>query len=215
MFCPSCSTAAPDGAKFCKSCGLNLTVVTQAVGGGVATVDPLREREYRRARKKISDGIHGSAIGIGMLVVAGAAYLILSPRETAYVAGVLIVGLLGVIKFFISIGHIIDAKVGSKLLDPSLQPRSTGSLTGPLQQPTGSLSSNPSRRLAPEAARTSGPQADAQKSPVLDRNRPGPSFAPPAPGAPTRAVTGRVNLEPPSPLRKSEKEDDLMSKLRN
>ena len=213
MFCPGCSTAAPEGAKFCKSCGLNLTVVTQAVGGGVATVDPLREREYRRARKKISDGIHGSAIGVGMLVVAGAAYLFL-PKETVYLAAVLIVGLLGVIKFFISIGHIIDAKVGSKLLDPSLQPRATGSLTGPLQPSSGPLGSNPSRRLTPDA-KPPAPQSDPPRTPLLDRNRPAGPYVPTTPAAPTRAVTGRVNVEQSSPLRKSEREDDLMSKLRN
>src|SRR5256886_4127486 len=35
MFCPSCSTQSIEGAKFCKSCGMNLTIITQAISGSV------------------------------------------------------------------------------------------------------------------------------------------------------------------------------------
>jgi hypothetical protein len=59
MYCPGCSTQANDGAKFCKSCGLNLSVITQALNGGMVVSDPIRDREFKRARKQISDGIHG------------------------------------------------------------------------------------------------------------------------------------------------------------
>lgn len=211
MFCPTCATAAPEGAKFCKSCGLNLAFVTQAVGGGVASVDPLREREYRRSRKKISDGIHGSAFGAAFLVAAGAAYVLL-PKSNIYLGFSLVVGLVGVIKLFLSIGHIVDAKVGAKLLDSSLQPRSTGPLTGALPQPVSSTTALPntgSRRLPPEIAK-----AEAGKG--FDRNRAGGPAISPGPVANTRGMSsGRVSREQSSPLRKMEQGEDIMSKLRN
>ena len=71
MFCPTCSTAAAEGAKFCKTCGLNLTIVTQALSGGVIAADPMRDREYKRARKSISDGIQGVAVGAALLLAIG------------------------------------------------------------------------------------------------------------------------------------------------
>ena len=68
MYCPGCSTQAAEGAKFCKSCGMNLSVVTQALSGGVSVSDPLRDREFKRARKQVSDGIQGLAIGSAVIV---------------------------------------------------------------------------------------------------------------------------------------------------
>ena len=41
---------------------MNLNIVTQALNGEVIVTDPLREREFKRARKQISDGIHGGAV---------------------------------------------------------------------------------------------------------------------------------------------------------
>lgn len=128
MYCPSCSTQAIEGAKFCKSCGMNLGVVTQALNGGVTVTDPLRDREYKRARKQISDGIHGFAVGGAFLAGAALTYFLV-PRNSYVYALALGLALFGIIKIFRSVGSIIDARVGPKLLDPALQPRGTGGLS--------------------------------------------------------------------------------------
>src|SRR5881396_1723979 len=103
MYCPGCSTQSIEGAKFCKSCGMNLSVVTQALNGGVVISDPIRDREFKRARKQISDGIHGSAIGAALLVAAALLYFLI--RTTPWIYPVSIVlALGGIIKLFRSIG---------------------------------------------------------------------------------------------------------------
>src|SRR5262245_250039 len=135
MYCPGCSTQATEGAKFCKSCGMNLTVVTQALTGGVLVAsDPLRDREFKRARKQITDGIQGLSIGAAILITAVLCYLIIPTTTWVYVLA-LALALVGIVKLFRSIGQIVDARVGPKLLDPALQPRATGGLsqssTGP------------------------------------------------------------------------------------
>src|SRR5262249_60377408 len=79
MYCPTCSTHSNDGTKFCKACGMNLGVVTQALNGGVIVSDPLRDREFKRARKQVSDGIHGSAVGAALLIAAALPYFFI-PR---------------------------------------------------------------------------------------------------------------------------------------
>jgi hypothetical protein len=209
MFCPGCSMASPDGAKFCKSCGMNLTVVSHALSGGGAATDPIREREYKRARKKISDGIQGSAIGLALMAAALLIYFFLAKDKFWYALS-LALALAGLIGFFRSLGHIIDAKVGPKLLDPSLQPRASGPLSGPLPQ-----AANLSKRLPAEIANAI-PAREPRKSQVLnkaDDPKPNAVQAPPVSGS-SRPPTTRISREP-GQFDRLGKDDDLMSKLRN
>ncbi len=221
MFCPSCSTQANEGAKFCKACGINLNVITQALNGGVVTSDPVRDREFKRARKQISDGIHGTAVGAALLVAAALPYLLMrlvGMGMNTYVYTLsLALALGGIIKLFRSIGSIIDAKVGPRLLDPALQPRSTGGLNGTQITPTSN--GKHSQRLVADPGRV-----PANTRPVSLEARPvslegGVNLSSALPNPPDesliRPATGRINREHSSPLRRLEKEDELMSKLRN
>ena len=194
-----------DGAKFCKSCGMNLSVITQALNGGVVISDPVRDREFKRARKQISDGINGSAIGTSLLVAAALLYFLIHATPWIYPVS-LVLALGGIIKLFRSIGSIIDAKVGPKLLDPALQPRATGGLNSSQSFPA---NVRPSQRLSggqPAHTRAISPEGEAGGTTV-------PSVTPVENYA--RPSTGRINREHSSPLRSFDKDDDLMSKLRN
>lgn len=206
MYCPTCSTLSSDGVKFCKSCGMNLSVVTQALNGGVAAVsDPLRDREFKRARKQISDGIHGSAVGAALLVAAALPYFLIPKTPWMYTASLLL-ALGGIVKLFRGIGSIIDAKVGPKLVDPALQPRATGGLGNGVSLPAGV---RPSQHLSagqPANTRAFALEGEARGS-ALPSEASGESLA--------RPMTGRINREHSSPLRAFDKDDDLMSKLRN
>jgi len=212
MFCPGCSNASADGAKFCKSCGMNLTSVSQALSGGPATVDPFRDREYKRARKKISDGIQSAAAGLALVAVAAGIYLFL-PKEKLWYGLSLVIALVGLIGFFRGLGHVLDAKVGQKLVDPALKPRATGTLSNSVLQ-TASIS-NPSKRVSPEAAKSAA-KPDAQKRPVAKRpEKSVPNMNPATPVNPARQGTGRISGERPGLDRLSAADEDLMSKLRN
>jgi hypothetical protein len=216
MYCPTCSSAAAEGAKFCKTCGLNLTIVTQALSGGVIASDPMRDREYKRARKSISDGIQGMAVGAALLLAAAGAYVMLPKERLAYVLS-LAAALAGLVTFFRSLGHIVDAKIGPKLLDPALQNRGTGPLASGLAGATAAISGSQSRRLGSEVARSSVLQPDQPRTAAADKSGVRPPYSPGPPGLnpPPRVGTGRVNREQSSPLRRTDREDDLLSKLRN
>jgi len=184
---------------------MNLTVVTQALTGGVVVSDPLRDREFKHARKQISDGIHGSAIGAALLVAAALPYFLIPKTGWIYTVSLLL-ALAGIVKLFRSIGSIIDAKVGPKLLDPALQPRATGGLN------SGSAMLTPAR---PSQRLTSGTPANTRAfsngaeaaSPPASSDPPGETYV--------RPMTGRINREHSTPLRSFDKDDDLISKLRN
>jgi hypothetical protein len=212
MYCPTCATQAVEGAKFCKSCGLNLAVIGQALNGGVVVSDPLRDREFKKARKQISDGIQGSAVGAALIVAAALPYFLITPLNTWVYTAVLILALGGIVKLFRSIGSIVDAKIGPKLLDPALQHRATGSLSPAAAGASAAVNVRPSQRLVaeqqkPAAANTRHVAGENGKSAML----PAPA---PASDPPQRIGTGRINREHSSPLRRLEN-DDLMSKLRN
>src|SRR5689334_1489095 len=225
MYCPTCSTQAIEGAKFCKTCGMNLNVVTQALNGDVIVTDPLREREFKRARKQISDGIHGIAVGAALLVAAALPYILNKTVALPLNSYLTALALAGIIKLFRSIGSIIDAKVGQKLLDPALQPRSTGNLNT-VAAAAATTSSRSSQRLSTEASRLnfSPPantrpvalESDAADLKLAERSSKTPTLPTGAfDESLLRPGTGRINREHSTPLRRLEKDDDLMSKLRN
>jgi len=182
---------------------MNLGVVTQALNGGVVVSDPLRDREFKRARKQVSDGIHGSAVGAGLLIAAALPYFFIPRTPWVYTASLLL-ALGGIVKLFRGVGCIVDAKVGPKLLDPALQPRGTGGLSSTQSMP---VNVRPSQRLvASQPAHTRPVSLDS-----------GSAMLPPDLSAEGlgRSMTGRINREHSSPLRAFDKDDDLMSKLRN
>jgi len=176
---------------------MNLGVITQALNGGVVIADPVRDREFKRARKQISDGIHGTAIGAALLVAAALPYFLLPKTPWMYTISLLL-ALGGITKLFRSVGSIIDAKVGPKLIDPALQPRGTGSLGNVPLSSTGRLSS---RLNADQPSYIRPISLEGESGRLVDNS--GQTF------------TGRINREHSSPLRSFDKDDDLMSKLRN
>lgn len=211
MYCPGCSTQSHEGVKFCKVCGMNLSTITQALSGVAVASDPMRDREFKRARKQISDGIHGSAVGAAILLAAALPYVIVTTLSSWLMVWSLGLALFGIVKLFRSIGGIIDAKVGPKLLDPALQPRATGGLNSSQLASSGLV--RPSQRLVEPSAKSVGQRPQTQPVPSkLDKE----IATPPTPlENPSRPGTGRINRELSSPLRKLDVGDDMVSKLRN
>ena len=185
---------------------MNLTIITQAISGSVVVADPGRDREFKRTRRQISEGIKGASIGTALLGVAVLAYFLIQAGPVAY-SLTLILALAGLIKLFLNIGSILDAKVGTKLVDQTLQPRASGGLTGTSlpSPPAGSKASGEYRRPILPTARASQTGA-LQNAPSAGLKNP--SEKPPA-------LPGRVNREHSMPLRKLEAEEDLLAKLRN
>ncbi|HVG22358.1 MAG TPA: hypothetical protein VNI02_25190 [Blastocatellia bacterium] len=193
---------------------MNLNVIIQALNGGVVISDPVRDREFKRARKQISDGIQGSAIGAALLVASALSYFLI-PRTSWVYAISLALALAGITMLFRSIGRIVDAKIGPKLLDPALQPRGTGGLSLPVAQ-SPAIPVRPSQRLSPDSSKTNGAQPSHTRPVSVEGQVNAPSISPaPFDENLIRPGTGRINREHSSPLRKLEKEDDLLSKLRN
>ena len=53
MFCPKCATQNLEGAKFCRSCGTDISLVPQVLTGELATrLSAADDRRQRRAGKR-------------------------------------------------------------------------------------------------------------------------------------------------------------------
>jgi hypothetical protein len=78
MFCPKCATQNLEGAKFCRSCGANVSLVPQALSGQLpqAPRDDLEDCGFgRRKRRGRREGTLDSAfknvfMGIAFLLVS-------------------------------------------------------------------------------------------------------------------------------------------------
>jgi hypothetical protein len=60
MFCPNCATQNADDARFCRSCGVDISLVPQAVTGALAerlaAVEETRDGRRRRRHRDRGDG---------------------------------------------------------------------------------------------------------------------------------------------------------------
>ena len=80
MFCPKCATQNLDGASFCRTCGANISLVSQALTGQIP--QPPAEQEVdesggfcgtkrRRGRElKLDQAFKNIFIGIAFLIIA-------------------------------------------------------------------------------------------------------------------------------------------------
>lgn len=59
MFCPKCATQNADDARFCRSCGIDISLVPQAVSGALAerlaAVEETRDGRRRRRHRDRDD----------------------------------------------------------------------------------------------------------------------------------------------------------------
>jgi len=79
MFCPKCGTENPNNGKFCRSCGTDIGVVSQALTGKLPATNEfdyaLAELDDKNKRRKNPDDIFAEGIkevfgGVGFVVVA-------------------------------------------------------------------------------------------------------------------------------------------------
>jgi len=75
MYCPNC--AAPiEGAKFCRSCGANVSLVPQALSGRLPEVQVTESKAERRRHRHhdpasaMANGVRQAIFGFGFLIVA-------------------------------------------------------------------------------------------------------------------------------------------------
>ena len=162
MFCPKCATQNIDGASFCRVCGANISLVSQALTGQLQTAsDDLGDRGSRRRGRhqkppSVANGIQEVMRGVGFVVVS----LLVSKYAPA--------GQLWwfwlLIPAFISLGKGIADIVRARQLPPTTQiptPQIMGSAvrpesfpaprTGELLAPPPSVVEGTTRHLGAEA----------------------------------------------------------------
>ena len=83
MFCPKCATQNLDGASFCRGCGANISLVSQALSGQMTQPQPPVEQEVeeggafcstgrKRGRKELTldQAFKNAFLGIAFLIIA-------------------------------------------------------------------------------------------------------------------------------------------------
>lgn len=81
MYCPRCATQNIESARYCRSCGANLSLVPQALSGHLREErsdkdeEPIRKSRRRRREPELGRGIMRSFIGLAFLVVVVALFI--------------------------------------------------------------------------------------------------------------------------------------------
>jgi len=79
MYCPKCATPNGDDARFCRSCGTDISLVPQAVSGALAERLAEAEDDTRHARRRrrhkgespsIDRAIRGFFLGLAFIFIA-------------------------------------------------------------------------------------------------------------------------------------------------
>jgi hypothetical protein len=81
MYCPRCATQNIDSARFCRSCGANLSLVPQALSGRLPEdqsdkVERAIKGAIRRRREpNLGRGIRRTSLGLAFLVIVAALFI--------------------------------------------------------------------------------------------------------------------------------------------
>jgi hypothetical protein len=79
MYCPNCATQNSEDTKFCRSCGANLSLVSQALTGRLPEAPSRRRRHQKRHAEDegpatVADGITKAFMGVGFILVSCAVF---------------------------------------------------------------------------------------------------------------------------------------------
>ena len=80
MYCPQCATQNIDSARFCRSCGANLSLVPQALSGRLPEDQSdkvervIRGAIKRRREPNLGRGIRKTSMGLAFLLIVAALF---------------------------------------------------------------------------------------------------------------------------------------------
>lgn len=149
MYCPKCATQNSDGTKFCRSCGVNLSLVPQALTGRLPGSRHQRRRDRHGSDDQPADLSHGIQkifMGIGFIFVAIAAGLF-APAGPVWWFWLLIPAFVSLGK---GVAEIVSARTAMSL------PRATNQTAVPPARVTGELPPRPTYDPLPPPSVTEG-----------------------------------------------------------
>jgi len=158
MYCPKCATQNVEDAKFCRSCGANVSLVPQALSGRLPLDRASRFEEaiIRRRRPNLARGITRVSLGFALLLV---------------IAGIFFTkGTIGAeIWLFIPAFALFGKGVADIVNALSLERARQSTLTPPVQN-TGELQPSEPYNIEPGSV-TEGTTRDLDDAPMPSRAR--------------------------------------------
>ncbi|HVG19916.1 MAG TPA: zinc ribbon domain-containing protein [Blastocatellia bacterium] len=149
MYCPRCATQNSDDTKFCRSCGVNLSLVPQALTGRLPDARTGRRGRHREGRLEkppnLTRGITQLFTGLGFIVIAVA--ILFSPNGGSWWWAMLFPAFALLSK---GIAEIVGAKTSTSL------PPATNHTTMPPARVTDELPPRPTYDPLPPPSVTEG-----------------------------------------------------------
>jgi hypothetical protein len=168
MFCPQCATQNADGAKFCRSCGIELEAVALALSGKSKKPAKKNKSEPKTAEdwiEKRIDGVKNITFGtmlMGVSLLLGVALGLFVPAHVPWILiWIVFFGWMtvwGGISLADGLGNVLEAKSRLRLLRRAGQESATGS-TPPQLSSSGEpvpISNHTALRTSPPRSITEG-----------------------------------------------------------
>ena len=110
MYCPNCGAQAADETKYCRACGLSLTLIAQVMMKSL----PVNDKD----RQKLEKAIKNISLGIGFLIVSIVArFLLPEPGNFAFCIGMLIAGM---VPLSLGVAEILGRAISGSRSTPSV-----------------------------------------------------------------------------------------------
>lgn len=162
MYCPKCATPQSDGAKFCRSCGMELEAVALALSGKTAQATEMRKgvpqtaQDWMEKRIKGVKDISGGTILLAVSLLLGAALALFLPNSFD-VPWILVwtvlfgwIAVWGGIELANGIGSVLEAKSRLRLMRSTVnEPESDSTPQGLLSTPEPPVTINSSAAFKP------------------------------------------------------------------
>lgn len=70
MFCPKCGTKNPDSGKFCRSCGTNLSGVSDAISGKLSKTESKNSKQNKKGKSDWESALSKLFSGIAFILIS-------------------------------------------------------------------------------------------------------------------------------------------------
>ena len=154
MFCPQCSTHNQDSAKFCRTCGTNLEVVSMALAGHPPTEQSLAagaEANLKKRREATGNVVQGSVMVSFSLLIGLIGFILTRGHFPWLMIWTLFFSWMacwGTVSISVGLAGLIGAKLTSDSSNPTLDSYTMPPRDGGMNViPPGSVTDHTTRQL--------------------------------------------------------------------
>lgn len=174
MYCPNCGVDAKTESKFCRSCGMDLNIISQAITGQLQLTGNQPKPQESQRRQTAKWGFitfWGGIMLAALLAIMGDALMPVSTRLGRFVenltalGGLVVMFGIGMMLYSLFLPKAQGKKSEQPIANPQAQPPQPRAQISaePYRQPVGSVTESTTRLFEQSDSRTAARDASSQR----------------------------------------------------